>query len=58
LIAARRRLDLLDWDTILACDEDIPTSPSFVEASIVPEMPEPSRPSASSGDIGIEETAA
>jgi hypothetical protein len=45
LIAARRMLDFLEWDAILASDEAIPSSPSFVEASIVPEMLEPIRPS-------------
>src|SRR5262245_29561803 len=58
LIAARRMLDVMEWDAILASDEEIPTSPSFVEATIVPEMPEPIRPSASSGDVGLAETAA
>ena len=57
LISARRIFDFLDWE-MLAADEEIPIAPSFAEASIVPDMPEPSRPSAGSGNVDMEETTA
>jgi hypothetical protein len=46
LIAARRMLDLLEWDRISDSDEEIRILPSLIEAPIVPDMPSMSHPAA------------